>query len=69
MFGNLYKKQFQILIGVKLISLSCFYKAVKHGTGFCAVVGFHENKVLSAEGKGTDSLFRIVVVGRNPSVS
>lgn len=54
---NLCEKQFQILIGVNLIGLGCFYKAVKHGAGFCAIVGFHENEVLSADGKRTDSLF------------
>ena len=66
---NLCKKQFQILIGVNLIGLGCFYKAVKHGAGFCTIVGFHYNEVFSADGKGTDSLFCIVVIGRNHSVS
>ena len=65
---NLCEKQFQILIGVNLIGLGCFYEAVKHGAGFCTIVGFHENEVLSADGKRTDSLFRIVVIGWNHSV-
>lgn len=56
MLWNLCEKQFQILIGVNRIGPGCFYKAVKHGAGFCTIVGFHVNEVLSADGKRTDSL-------------
>lgn len=47
---NLRKKKLQILIGANPIDFGCFYKTIGHGTGFCSIVGFHENEVLSADG-------------------
>lgn len=46
-------EQFQILIGVNIVGFGCFYQTVKYGTVFCAIVGYHGNKVLPTDGKRT----------------
>lgn len=48
-------------------TLKNYFFLYRLGHSFCAIVGFHENEVLSADGKRTDSLFRIAVIGWNHS--
>lgn len=58
MLGEFSKQKFQILVGVEIVGIGCFDNAVKHLTGLCTVVGFHDDEVLSPQSKRADCLRR-----------
>ena len=68
MLGQFGKKEFQILVSVETVCLGRFDDAVKHCAGLGAVVGFHDDKVLSPDGERADRLLGMIVVGRNVAV-
>ena len=49
MFGYFSKKQFKILVGIKLVGLGCFNEAVEYGTGFCTIIGFDQDEILMSD--------------------
>ena len=57
------------MIGVKFIDCGCFYDAVEHCAGLYTFAELHENEILPDDGKGAKSLFSIVIVEMDISIS